>query len=867
VKDLRARSNIVVILLAALSLVGCQSLNATRPSSQQNSAEVMPAVSHLEFGSVVVGYKQLLSNVIVNHSSSTVTLASASVDQPDFKITAGQLPVTLASGESTTFGVTYQPKAHGSSTGTVTVADATASTSTSFTVSGSSTTPGQLTVSPSSISFGSVMVGQTQRQSATVSNTGGSDITITQASVSGSGFSLSGLALPLTLHPSNTAPFAISFTPASGGSSTGSISLVGSVAVVSKKGKGRRSNNNITTDTASTTQVVAVSGTGVGQGQLTVSSAALNLGSVLVGSTQSQTVTLTNATGTTVNVNQAVASGNGFGVSGVALPFTLGAGQSQAISITFAPTSAGSASGSLSIASDATTNPSISVALSAVGVTPGSLTGTPTALNFSTVKVGSSQTLNASVTNSGGSSVSVTGASISGSGYSISGMSTPITLSPGQSKSFSVTFKPQTSGAANGQLAIASTATNSNLDIPLSATAVMAGTLTAGSATLSWGNVPVGTSQNQPETLTNSGGSSVTVSQASVSGAGFSVSGLTLPMTLAPGQSTSFSIGFAPSSGGNKTGTLNIASDASNPSLAVALSGTGQTPGMLGASSSTISFGGIQVGSNGSQPETLTNTGGTDVKISAATVTGNDFNITGLSVPMTLVPGQSFTFGVSFAPSSGGSASGAITVTSDAANASLTISLSGSGTVPGQLNISPTTLDFGSVIVGQNKSLTANLSASGSNVTVSSASVTTSEFKLSGISLPLTVTAGQSVPITIVFTPQASGTAGATLSFASNATNASLNETLTGSGSPAPQHSVSLSWAQSSSATVGYNVYRSTVSGGPFSKINSALNASTNFVDNIVQAGSTYYYVTTAVNGSGVESAYSNQVKAAIPTP
>jgi fibronectin type 3 domain-containing protein len=66
---------------------------------------------------------------------------------------------------------------------------------------------------------------------------------------------------------------------------------------------------------------------------------------------------------------------------------------------------------------------------------------------------------------------------------------------------------------------------------------------------------------------------------------------------------------------------------------------------------------------------------------------------------------------------------------------------------------------------------------------------------------------------------------------------------------------------------VGYNVYRSTVSGGPFSKINSALNASSNFVDNVVQAGSTYYYVTTAVNGSGVESTYSNQVKAVIPTP
>jgi hypothetical protein len=44
----------------------------------------------------------------------------------------------------------------------------------------------------------------------------------------------------------------------------------------------------------------------------------------------------------------------------------------------------------------------------------------------------------------------------------------------------------------------------------------------------------------QSETLTNSGGSSVTVSQANVSGSGFSVTGLSLPLTLTPGQSFTF---------------------------------------------------------------------------------------------------------------------------------------------------------------------------------------------------------------------------------------------------------------------------------------------------------------------------------------
>jgi fibronectin type 3 domain-containing protein len=66
---------------------------------------------------------------------------------------------------------------------------------------------------------------------------------------------------------------------------------------------------------------------------------------------------------------------------------------------------------------------------------------------------------------------------------------------------------------------------------------------------------------------------------------------------------------------------------------------------------------------------------------------------------------------------------------------------------------------------------------------------------------------------------------------------------------------------------VGYNVYRGGVSGGPYSKIDTSLDANTNYTDNQVVAGQTYYYVTTAVDGNGVESGYSNQAQAVIPTP
>jgi hypothetical protein len=85
------------------------------------------------------------------------------------------------------------------------------------------------------------------------------------------------------------------------------------------------------------------------------------------------------------------------------------------------------------------------------------------------------------------------------------------------------------------------------------------------------------------------------------------------------------------------------------------------------------------------------------------------------------------------------------------------------------------------------------------------------------------------------------------------------------SGLAPPHHQVSLSWDASPSVN-GYNIYRSTQLGGPFTKINPVLDVNTNFADLSVAAGQTYYYVTTAVR-SGLESGYSNEVQASVPSP
>jgi len=155
------------------------------------------------------------------------------------------------------------------------------------------------------------------------------------------------------------------------------------------------------------------------------------------------------------------------------------------------------------------------------------------------------------------------------------------------------------------------------------------------------------------------------------------------------------------------------------------------------------------------------------------------------------------------------------------------------GMAQGQLAVTPTSLDFGSVIVGTSKSQMGTLTASGSSVGVSSASVTSSKFSISGITLPLTIAAGKSVPFTLTFIPQTSGSAAASGSFTSNALNVAAQR-LTGTGIAPPQHSVDLTWNEASTV-VGYNVYRGNQSAGPYTKVNSMLYVSTTYTDRSIQ--------------------------------
>jgi hypothetical protein len=267
-------------------------------------------------------------------------------------------------------------------------------------------------------------------------------------------------------------------------------------------------------------------------------------------------------------------------------------------------------------------------------------------------------------------------------------------------------------------------------------------------------------------------------------------------------------------------------------------------------------------------------------------VTINGANIT-TGVNFTATPQTNPTYSISgtLSPAAGGN--GATVTLSGAASASTTANSSGNYTFTGLNNgvyavtpsragytFTPTSqsatvnganvtgVNFTATQVAQTFSISGTISpgagGSGATVTLSGAASGSTTANSSGV-YSFTALANGSYTVT----PNNTGYAFTPLnqSVTVNGANVSaVNFTAT-----PPQHSAVLSWTASTSTVSGYNVYRGTVNVGPYTLINLSLVTGLSYTDTTVQSRVTYYYVTRAVDSSGVESIDSNQVTAVIP--
>jgi hypothetical protein len=599
--------------------------------------------------------------------------------------------------------------------------------------------------------------------------------------------------------------------------------------------------------------------------------AVMDFGSTGLGKKVSHLASVANNGKTAVILTKASLSSSEFSVSGLQFPLRIQPGQKSNFTIWFKGTRPGRTRGTLNFNGDTiSSDPEPVVLTGTAGNVGPQLEVSASSHDFGKVTVNTSVTSALTLTNTGTANLRISHISVDGQTFASSGVNVPTTLPAGATVAMDVTFAPKTPGNYSGSLAISSDdgdTPTTKVNLSGEATTAPIGKLTATPATLNFTNVKTGTSTSTTATLRNDGNANVTLSQIKLTGAGFSASGIATPVLMVPGETLALTVKFSPSAAGTSTGNIALVNSQGGVTT-VSISGTSTATAPASALSVTpgsVNFGNVVSGVTNTQPVQITNSGSSSIKITSANVTGSGFDITGMSLPMTLNAGQSSSFNVRFNPTTAAASTGSVTLASDAANSTVAISLSGTGVAAGYtLSVNPASVNFGNVTVGATASHSITVTNTGNaNVAISGISLSGATFSLTGGSA-VTLSPSQSTTLSVHFSPTTSGAASGHISIASNATGSSSSIPVSGIGAAVAQHSVALAWLATGSSA-GYNVYRSNVSGSGYAKLNSTVDAAVNYKDATVQSSQTYYYVTTAVDNAGNESGFSGEVSVNIP--
>jgi len=502
--------------------------------------DLSASTTSVTFGNVNVDTTASQQVTLTASGNSAVTISSVTVAGSGFAVSGSSTPQTLNPNQSMTLTVQFDPSAAGTIAGQLTiVSNATNSGTIAVALSGTGTI--LILPSPQSVTCASTSITGSATDACTVTLSGpapagGMDVSLQS--------SASAVAVPGSVQ-------------IAGGASSGSFTAT--VAAVS---------------TAETVVLTATSGAnsatldlqlGAAVPTLSVNATSLAFGNLGVDSSSSQSVTLSSTGTTYVTVNSATVSGSGFSASGATFPLTLSPGQTATLTVQFEPTSAGAASGALTLSSNSSTGSSTAISLSGTGVpllhglscTSGSMSGAGT--DTCTI------TLNTAAA-SGGFAVS-----LASNNTAVTVPASVTVASGATSASFTAAVEAVTTATSVTLTASAGSVTET-FALQLSAV----GQLTLSSTSLSFGNVVLDTPTSQTVTLSTSSGSPISVTLATVVGTGFSLVGSSLPVSLTSSQPASFNVQFDPTALGASTGTLTIISTSlTDPTTVVSLSGTG----------------------------------------------------------------------------------------------------------------------------------------------------------------------------------------------------------------------------------------------------------------------------------------------------
>jgi hypothetical protein len=543
---------------------------------------------------------------------------------------------------------------------------------------GGSPTPA-VTLSPTSLAFGSQAVGTTgAAQASTLTNSGTGPLTITSITVAGTNATDFVRTTTCPLSPSTLAAGAncsisATFSPTATGARAASI--------------------QISDNASGSPHSLPLSGTGTAPA-VTLTPASLVFGSQLVGTTSaSQPSTLRNSGTAPLTIASIAVGGANAGDFGQTndCPASLAANATCTITVTFSPSATGPRAASVQIADNAAGSPQ-ALGLSGTGGTPApAATLTPASLAFGSQLVGTtSASQSSTLKNTGTAAMTVSGIALAGAnaGDFQQTNDCPPSLAVNATCTITVTFSPTAPGGRAASVSIADDAPGSPQAVTLGGNGTTpAPAVSLSPATILFASQRVGTtSAPQSSTLKNTGTAPLAIASITLTGANTADFGQSndCPSSLAVNATCAITVTFSPLSTGARAASVSVGDNAAGSPHSVALSGSGTAPAVT-LSPTSLSFGSQRVGTtSAAQPVSLANTGTAPLSIGSIALAGanaGDFSQTSTCpfAPATLAASASCTISVRFSPSAAGPRGASVQITDDASGSPRSVALSGTG--------------------------------------------------------------------------------------------------------------------------------------------------------------------------------------------
>ena len=397
----------------------------------------------LIFANQQVATQSATQTITVTNSGNAALTVTSVVTSGDFVESNTCTAIAVGPMASCSVTVKFAPVATGSRSGLLTVYGNVAGGQATATLSGVGTAPAAIVLTPTSLDFGSTMVGTTSTaQNVTVSNTGGTSAAIQSVGAAGS-FAISANSCGSSLAPGTGCTVVVEFVPKQSGQQSGTLTVVDDAG----------------------TQVAELSGTGTNPATDTLSPASLTFGGqALNTASAAQQVTLTNAGDMALTLVTASVTGDFTVVNGCGA--SLAALSSCGLSVTYVPKNLGSETGVLTV-SDALRVQMVS--LSGTGLAPAGVSISPVgALTFAATPVGQVTAAQAvTLTNNGGQPLTISGLTLLGD--FVTGTNTcGGTIAGGASCTFQISFAPTVGGTRTGTLTFVDNASSSPQVVTLS---------------------------------------------------------------------------------------------------------------------------------------------------------------------------------------------------------------------------------------------------------------------------------------------------------------------------------------------------------------------------------------------------------------